>query len=81
MPNPQLSEGERTELYWMARANDRGIGLYRPTVLKYGWLPEMDGLVAAGLAVKDYHHCGYWITDKGRAALSAALSPPSHRKT
>ena len=73
---------DAANLYWMAIANGDGVGLFYPTVCRHGEIPEMRGLLEAGLCTYQApalpvgnrwrmdRRAGYWLTDKGRAELS-----------
>jgi hypothetical protein len=67
--------GAFANLRWAVIANDENhCGLFGPTVLREGPLPECEPLVRAGLLrfVNDgrAEQRGYWITDAGRVHLA-----------
>lgn len=73
-----MTETDISNLKWMIRCNDDGIGFLGPSVRRLGRLPELEHLTLAGLAtcndgtpwrpVKSRY--GYWITDAGRLAVT-----------
>lgn len=77
-----------TLLRWCRTCNEEGIGFLGPTVWRHGPLPEYvyaieDGLVRCVDPPQDRRtdrrSCGYWLTDRGLATLSALLADDAHR--
>jgi hypothetical protein len=69
----QLTEQDKIHLRWMIEVNDQGKGFLKKSVRKFGDLPEMEGLVEAGYC---YESRGYWVTQRGRAALATTEGQP-----
>lgn len=73
------SPSDLVNLRWMIRCNDEyQCGYLGPTVRRFGRLPELESLIAAGLATCNDRSMwsarkppyGYWITDAGRRSVS-----------
>jgi hypothetical protein len=70
-----MTDRDYANLFWARKVNDESrIGLFGPTVRRFGPLPDCEALVRAGLLERrapffPYRLGGYWITAAGRRAL------------
>ena len=65
-----LTKHERGTLYWACLANGSGMGLYGPSLERFGdRVTVCEELIRRGLLRNDAARSGYWLTDAGRCAL------------